>query len=596
MNMLALSLLLMLQATASTVSGTVTKPGGTEPLAGATVILAPANPDGKTSRRTVTSEEDGRFNLRDVAAGDYSLIVQNSRYGSALYGQRKSGGPGVILSVTPGRSISDIRISMVPTGAIAGRITGPSGEPMVNANVQALRFTYESGTKSLAAVQSATTDDRGEYRLFWLPAGRYVVVAAPRVAGVVQESNRPVRPGEANALRGEIDIALSLAMSSLTLMTGSMLEGNITKRILDDGTVVEESWMPTYYPTTTDLNRSSTVDVDAGATTSGINISLGPSRVQNISGRVVGTAPGSLAVVTLVPQSQGVGRPSLGRGASSLDGSFAFSGVIPGTYYLLANDRAGSRGTPMKIQVADRDVENVTIGVSPGMDLRGRITVDGGPPAAPPPRSSNTTPNFTPLPVGGVNLDAVSTAPISLVPDMPGIVDRNSLVSGVLGADGSFRITGLVAGDYLFRVTGVRTANSKPAYVKSIRYGQTDVTDGIHLDSEIRDTLDVVMSTDTGAIKGAVLNRNAPAVHATVVLVPNSRKRRELYKIVATGNDGQFKFQDVPTGDYKLFAWEDVETGAWEDPDFLKTQESKGQSVRVSNQSDETVQLSLITP
>ena len=33
---------------------------------------------------------------------------------------------------------------------------------------------------------------------------------------------------------------------------------------------------------------------------------------------------------------------------------------------------------------------------------------------------------------------------------------------------------------------------------------------------------------------------------------------------------GRFHIEGLPPGDYKAFSWEDIETGAWQDPDFIR--------------------------
>ena len=108
--------------------------------------------------------------------------------------------------------------------------------------------------------------------------------------------------------------------------------------------------------------------------------------------------------------------------------------------------------------------------------------------------------------------------------------------------------------------------------------------------------LDVVLTTGTGSVNGTALGRAGdPAASVTVVLVPTTaRKRTALYQAVVTGSDGKFGFQEVPPGDYKLFAWDDVETGAWQDPDFIRNYESKGLLVHVAEKGKEDVQLTVI--
>src|SRR5262245_40744843 len=119
-------LALLLQAQPGSIEGIITKPGG-EPLAGARVALVAV--DAFIPQLSATSDEDGRFTLKDVPPGDYNVFAESKRYGSAAYGQRKSGGPGSTLTINPGQRLTEIKISMTAYGVIAGRITRNNGEP-----------------------------------------------------------------------------------------------------------------------------------------------------------------------------------------------------------------------------------------------------------------------------------------------------------------------------------------------------------------------------------------------------------------------------------------------------------------------------------
>ena len=50
----------------------------------------------------------------------------------------------------------------------------------------------------------------------------------------------------------------------------------------------------------------------------------------------------------------------------------------------------------------------------------------------------------------------------------------------------------------------------------------------------------------------------------------------------------------VEPGEYKIYAWEDVEFGAYQDPDFVKPVESHGQAVTIKENSREDLQLKVI--
>ncbi len=140
--------LVLLQVQLAGAAGMVTKPGGNEPLPGATVMLTPVEEGPNPQERSTITEDDGRFSLRDIEPGDYRLTADSSRYGQAAYGQRRPGGPGTILSITAGQQLADLRLTMIPTGTIAGRIVGRNGEPLVYAVVEAYKYGYEEGTKN----------------------------------------------------------------------------------------------------------------------------------------------------------------------------------------------------------------------------------------------------------------------------------------------------------------------------------------------------------------------------------------------------------------------------------------------------------------
>jgi 5-hydroxyisourate hydrolase-like protein (transthyretin family) len=564
--------LLVLQVQLAAASGMVTKPGGSEPLAKATINLAPVAPGPNARVRTTVTEEDGRFILRDIEPGDYRLTVQNERYGTASYGQRKPGGPGTILTITPGQQLSELRISMIPTGTIAGRVTGRNGEPLVYTTVQALKYAYRDGRKTLTMAQIATTDDRGEYRLFWLPPGSYFVAAAKAqtIAGTPTLAG-PVRPGMGAS--SSLTDVVTQAFQVLEVMQGeAFLSANTTTRILEDGTVQEEAWAPVYYPAATEARLATAIDVAAGTTRSGIDIVIGPARIQNVRGRVVGFAQGSTPTVVLVPlNTAGFRNPSSGKGASSIDGSFGFTGVLPGEYVVVARDmRAGVMGPPLPIYVGDGDVENLTVSVGQPLSLTGRILVEG----AANPRAALVSLRPSDLPLS-------TLAPIN---------------SQIDAQTGSFVLNNVVPGDYQIQVNTGSTAVNKPLYMKSARLGLTDVTHSMPISANTADRLEIVLTADPGAAEGVAIGLGGgPAANATVVLVPNvARRRFDLYKSVVTGTDGRFRFQDLAPGDYKLFAWDDVETGAWQDPDFMRSYESKGLLVRIAEKGKEEVQLNVI--
>jgi hypothetical protein len=138
-------------------------------------------------------------------------------------------------------------------------------------------------------------------------------------------------------------------------------------------------------------------------------------------------------------------------------------------------------------------------------------------------------------------------------------------------------------------------------YVKTIRYGETDISNGA-LDlapGASYAPLDVIVSPEAAQVSGAVQNSKTqqPAPGATVVLIPQEPERRDqtnFYKTVTTDQLGNFTFKNLTPGQYKVFAWEDLEPGAYFDPDVVKPVESNGESVEVKPNGRHNVQVKLI--
>ncbi len=167
MSVLAVAVLALFVQNSS-IQGTVFR-STNSPLSKATVELRSDDNDSRLidSART---EDDGKFAFQNVRPGPYRLAVTHAGYFR----------PPMLVRVAAGEPVKDVQLSMSPTGAIAGRIFDSNGEPLGNADVQALRASYARGIRSLMPVQSVQTNDLGEYRLFWLPPGRYYVMAQPQ--------------------------------------------------------------------------------------------------------------------------------------------------------------------------------------------------------------------------------------------------------------------------------------------------------------------------------------------------------------------------------------------------------------------------------
>jgi hypothetical protein len=133
-------------------------------------------------------------------------------------------------------------------------------------------------------------------------------------------------------------------------------------------------------------------------------------------------------------------------------------------------------------------------------------------------------------------------------------------------------------------------------YVKSLRYGGTDLLrNSFQFSGAGSATLEVTIAAGDAAVSGAVLDSESRSVPGILVaLIPDERSRTDFYRSVITDRNGQFSFDRLPSGGYKVFSWDAVGTAAYYDPDFLKEYESQGRVVRVAEASSQTVDVRLI--
>jgi len=501
------------------------------PLKGATVWLG----SDESHERTIatTTAADGRFELRNVPAGHYRLTVHYNGYVDAQYGQKKSNDPGSTLTLRPGQNLVDLVFKLGRTGVITGRISDEDGGSMQGIHVNAIREVYINGKMQLQSTDDRESNDLGEFRLFGLSPGRYLISAEP------ETWNRVVGDRE---------------------FSGA------------DKSSGEKGYAKLYYPGVTDSGKASVITVKEGDEIASIDILMKQVTVFRVRGKVVNLLPKPSGrrwfQVQVLRIDQGAGWESLGAtSAGDADGSFEIREIPPGNHIIRAiwrSDDGGMHVTQQDFTVGNADVEGLTLTIGESVNIPGRVNWDGAPR----------------LERQRLVITAISTENEPF-PGTRAEVDDNN----------QFMLKNVHDGEFRLDAWGI----SKDCYIKEVRYSDSIVQDArIRVVKGAVGSLEITLSSRGAQVQGTILNEDTiPAVGAWAVAIPDKKTRRASYS-ANTDQYGHFEVRGLPPGKYELFSWAGLQQGAWEDPEFLKEYEAKATVIEVNEGDTKTVGLKLI--
>src|SRR5215467_14418469 len=95
------------------IAGMVVKLAGSEPLRKATVQLNSA--DDRTRSISTSTDVGGRFQLKGIDPGKYSLTIMRNGFVTQQYGQKTPNDPGSILTLRPGQDLKDLLFRLIPS-------------------------------------------------------------------------------------------------------------------------------------------------------------------------------------------------------------------------------------------------------------------------------------------------------------------------------------------------------------------------------------------------------------------------------------------------------------------------------------------------
>jgi len=514
------------------------------PLRRARVALIAA---GSPRPLAAATDAQGRYEFTELPAGSYTLAASRGSYVTLQYGQRRAFEGGKPIEVADGATLERIDFALPRGGVIAGTVMDEAGEPVTGARVMAMRSRYEEGKRKLLPVgRAAETNDLGQYRLYGLQPGTYFV------------GTQPMSGPLAALLSGGIADPLALAEDA-------------------------SPYPPSYYPGTLNAAEAQRVTVRIGQERSGTDFLQLPGRMARISG-VVTDAQGRPQTPTTVVLVSPTNIASMAMGTVKPDGSFTIPNVAPGEYMLTTGVMDMSAGqmqmAMIRVTVVGVDIDNITVGLSSGARVAGRVVMDDG-----------GSPSFP--------ASVLKVMPRMVESDIPTRMGATSAASlGTVKDDWTFDWPNL-GGSFLFRTTGLPVGYS----LKSVVLDGRDITD-TPLDvkgTEDVTGLQVVLTKSTTEISGTPTDaKGQPAVdYAVIVFADDAARWKYPSRFVATARpdqDGGFKISNLPPGRYLAVALEYVEEGQGEDPDYLESLRPLATMFNLAAGETKTLNLRVTTP
>jgi hypothetical protein len=386
--------------------------------------------------------------------------------------------------------------------------------------------------RQLIPVAGASSNDRGEYRCYDLPADRYFILATPKGAPI----SHPIEPG---ALVPE----------------------------------VQDAFVPLYYPGVLELESASAVPVPEGGDLQEINFRMQSVRASTLRGRVLGplkTAQNQAQVV-LAHNDHGFAS-YIDRSTAAVDpdtGKFEIRRVAPGSYFLVASQSIKGEVFSARLAVevtAGVPTEEITLPLTPALSVHGSVLME----------------STSPLPPNLV---------VRLLP-LEGLFQGPPPV-GTVSSDGSVLLPGVAPGMWVLSVEHLPESMwVKTVAFGDIRATASQLS----LPAGARGPLRIVLAENSAQVSGMVEKNGDPSPAIVVLVPEEAELRfsPQAYRFSQSDGRGAFVFNGVRPGGYRLFAFESIAPFAWMDPAILSGVEELGQAMVVREGERSTHQLTSI--
>jgi protocatechuate 3,4-dioxygenase beta subunit len=323
-----------------TITGRVTVGG--KPAQGITVVLRSStndDSDGKTAGRATTDAE-GQYRLLSLAAGRYLIAPVAPAYFSPE-NQEGFETRGKVVNLAEGDAVENIDFTLARGGVITGRVTDADGRAVISEPVTISTAEQNNNRRPSFSYNSPMfqTDDRGVYRIYGIPPGRYLVSVGQ------------------NSKRGMVRMGVGRGAS----------------------------YPQTFHPGVSDESRASVIEVTEGSEATNIDIPLGRlAETYAVRGTVVDAETGKPVPNARVGYGAMVeGEKRMGAVAvvthTDPDGRFSLNALTPGRYAVFAvpEEQSDSYGVPTTLEINEGDVTGLVVKMRRGVSVSGVAVVEG---------------------------------------------------------------------------------------------------------------------------------------------------------------------------------------------------------------------------
>ena len=445
------------------------------------------------------TDSEGKFQFTHVPVADVVLAARKPGFFSEQELHPESVFPLGFFHLD-GNTNSAV-IKLFPEGIVSGRVATVKGEPIEDTPVRLFQQRIMDGRKQWVQRSQSTTDEEGQFRIANLQPGQYL------------------------------------------LSTGPMF-GIGRRRVRGKRTSRQEQISNTFYPGVPEMDAATPITVVSGQQAEA-DFLLKPEPVFKVSGVVSGFLPATPNAPQVATRS---GEPL--PAPVSFDSQTAkFDVELPaGNYVLMIRTPDGegnllSGDLPLAV---NSDIENVTLTVGVPMVMPIRVET----------RSTSSSPvasNRGVIEINGhsqkIRFPDVQVRLISLDNRIEGTeFQADSNVNG-----GSFAIRNFVPGRYT-----VDLQPNPPWYVQSATSSTIDVLreELVLTPGRRPDALEIVLRDDGAMISGTIRADGQPAA-GSVLLIPEQQSAAQI-RVTAAAPGGDFLFDRVPPGDYKVLALDTV--------------------------------------